>query len=265
MRSNAWKSEWKRLMKQELQFLKKRKKVQVSLLNEKLDPLVPERLKGVLEKAFIKGFQIIFEKGNIIIDKTYNKKKKEQDFKIRSYAADIKQDRKSLKDIQKGAVVSNYKNLAISAVEGTAFGALGIGVPDIPLFLGVILKSIYEIAVNFGYQYDSEEEKYFILNLIFYSLQKGNQIEEKNAEMNQMIYQYVNQNITVMAAKSEELVQEMIEKTACTLSEELLYLKFLQGIPLVGVVGGLSDITYLKQITDYAFLKYRRRYLLENQ
>ncbi len=42
-----------------------------------------------------------------------------------------------------------------------------------------------------------------------------------------------------------------------------MYLKFVQGIPIVGVVGGLSDMVYQKKISDYAALKYKRRFLLK--
>ena len=45
------------------------------------------------------------------------------------------------------------------------------------------------------------------------------------------------------------------------MSKELLYMKFLQGIPVVGAVGGAYDVVYLKQITEYANLKYERRFL----
>lgn len=46
------------------------------------------------------------------------------------------------------------------------------------------------------------------------------------------------------------------------MSKELLYMKFLQGIPVVGAVGGVYDVIYMKQIVKYAELKYRRRFLL---
>ncbi|WP_341479481.1 MULTISPECIES: hypothetical protein [Hungatella] len=38
-------------------------------------------------------------------------------------------------------------------------------------------------------------------------------------------------------------------------------MKFVQGLPIIGIAGGLSDCVYLKRITDYAELKYRRRFL----
>lgn len=48
------------------------------------------------------------------------------------------------------------------------------------------------------------------------------------------------------------------------LSKELLYLKFVQGIPVVGVIGGVSDVVYQKKITDYALLKYKKRFLIKH-
>ena len=38
-------------------------------------------------------------------------------------------------------------------------------------------------------------------------------------------------------------------------------MKFVQGLPVVGVVGGVSDMLYQKKISDYAEIKYKRRFL----
>ncbi|MDD6042925.1 MAG: EcsC family protein, partial [Eubacteriaceae bacterium] len=53
----------------------------------------------------------------------------------------------------------------------------------------------------------------------------------------------------------------LIEETSKTMSGELLYMKFLQGIPVVGAVGGAYDAIYMDKVSRYAQLKYRRRYL----
>ena len=69
----------------------------------------------------------------------------------------------------------------------------------------------------------------------------------------------------------EELAQltgeldAQIRKTAKALSDDMLYAKFLQSQPIVGAVGGATNITVLKRISDYAMLKYRRRYLLDRK
>ena len=54
-----------------------------------------------------------------------------------------------------------------------------------------------------------------------------------------------------------------IERAAEGLSKELLYMKFLQGIPVVGAVGGIYDAVYMKRITEYANLKYKKRFLMK--
>ena len=51
-----------------------------------------------------------------------------------------------------------------------------------------------------------------------------------------------------------------IRSAAAGLSKELLYVKFLQGTAVVGVIGGVYDVIYMKKITEYAELKYRRRF-----
>ena len=58
---------------------------------------------------------------------------------------------------------------------------------------------------------------------------------------------------------------EQIRRTSDALSRELLYLKFVQGIPVVGVVGGLSDMVYQKKISDFAAVKYKRRFLAKKK
>ncbi|MCB6367841.1 EcsC family protein, partial [Intestinibacillus massiliensis] len=55
--------------------------------------------------------------------------------------------------------------------------------------------------------------------------------------------------------------KEQIQETAALFSRELLYLKFLQGIPIVGAAGGIYDAVYMRHVTEYANLKYKRRFL----
>ena len=158
-----------------------------------------------------------------------------------------------MKAFSKQAGVSKTKNLLISGVEGIGTGVFGIGIPDIPLFTGVILKSLYEIAVSYGYAYESEREQEFLLEIIKTALERGGELAEDNERINRWIE----------GTGGLEEKKVLMRKTADRLSEELLYMKFVQGLPVVGVAGGLSDCVYLKKITDYAELKYRRRFLWE--
>ena len=72
--------------------------------------------------------------------------------------------RKSLKLIDSHGKKSKLLNSTISTFEGVGLGLLGIGIPDIPLFIAMILKTIYEIALSYGFNYEDEGEKIYILN-----------------------------------------------------------------------------------------------------
>ena len=50
-------------------------------------------------------------------------------------------------------------------------------------------------------------------------------------------------------------------QAANCLSKELLYMKFVQGLPIIGAVGGAYDYVYMNKISKYAQLKYKRRFL----
>ncbi len=247
-----WGKEWQKQLKKEQRFLQKAANRNPSLINRKLEKVVPEKLKEKLDAAFSKAFIIVFEKGTGMIEKTYRKDQKEYDYKLNAYAVGIKENRKNVKAFAKQAQISNLKNLVLSGVEGAGLGILGIGLPDIPLFTGVILKSIYEIALSFGYQYESENEQIFILKVIHNALLSGAGIYQADEELNNLIAGEGTAAVTKW---------EQIRQTADVMSAELLYMKFLQGIPVAGVVGGLSDTASLMRITEYATLKYTRRML----
>lgn len=252
MNQNQIEKEYARLVKAEGNFIQRNLHVKTAAWQEKISRFVPEKLSGTLNTAFFKAFELIFEKGTGIIEKTYNREKKEQDYKINEYAADLKNNRKSLQAFGKQANASKNINMAISTVEGVGMGVLGMGLPDIPVFLAVLLKSIYEIALSYGFHYDTEEEQIFILKMIETALSHEDALIKGNVELNSWVKE----------PKAFEISRaEQIRKTSDALSNELLYLKFVQGMPVVGVVGGLSDMVYQKKITDYVALKYKRRFL----
>lgn len=244
--------EWANLIQQEEQFLSRRVEKKESFLNQKLQEKVPEKLQSTLELAFGKAFSLIFDKGTDIIEKTYNRDEMEKTYQINQYTDEVRQTRKSLAAFSKKAGVSSAKNVLLSSVSGIGLGVLGVGLPDIPLFTGMMLKGIYEIALSYGFDYNTEEEKYFILLLIQGAVSYGEEMKQVNEKINDfMKNSYLPKNYQR---------QEMIQKTAALLSKELLYMKFLQGFPVVGAVGGAYDVIYMKQITEYSNLKYKHRF-----
>lgn len=244
--------EWVKIIKAEGKFIDKNQHKKEVGWQQNLEKYIPEKLFQNLNAAFGKAFEMIFEKGTILIEKTYNKEKREKQYQINAYAAETMGNRKTLKVFGKQAKASKNVSTLLSAIEGIGMGVAGAGLPDIPVFLAVLLRSIYEIAVIYGFDYDTEQEQIFILKVIETSLMHEYQLLESNAELNSWI-----KDPKEFAVDKEE----QIKRTSMALSNEMLYLKFVQGAPVIGVVGGVSDVVYQKKILDYVELKYKRRFL----
>lgn len=250
------KKEFKKLKKEEEKFINRNITVKENKLQEKFSSYIPDKLGQTLDNAFSKAFELVFEKGTVVIEKTYDKKKLEQDFKVNEYSADLRNNRKSIKKFEKMAFGSKVLNMAVSTAEGVGMGVLGMGIPDIPVFISVILKSIYETALHFGFGYETEEEQIFILKIINTALCHEDELIDGDMEINNWIEHGGSPFI--------EDKKTQIKKTSGLMSREMLYLKFIQGIPVAGVAGGISDVIYQKKITDYAMLKYKRRFLMKH-
>ena len=249
--------EWIKAESQELTFLQKKSEKTDSKFSQFLESKIPAGLQNTLDKAFAKAFQMVFEKGTGVIEKTYNKEEMKKKYQINEYAAKVYGNKKSLKVFSGKAKGAGAGNLLLSGTAGVGLGVLGIGLPDIALFTGLMLKGIYEIALHYGFDYDDDEEKKFILLLICGALSYGKELQDINEEINF----YMDYGAYVKKRSMEDAVALA---TGC-LSGELLYMKFLQGIPVVGAVGGAYDAIYMKQIMEYAELKYRRRFYLRQK
>ncbi len=252
-RKTPLQKEWDTLIRREQAFLDRRKTENGSALNQLLAKKVPEKLQRTLDAAFEKAFLLIFEKGIGVIEKTYRRNDLEDKHKINLYTDELLHSRKSLRAFSKNANQSSSQNLLLSGAAGVGMGLLGIGLPDIPLFTGIVLRCLYEISLHYGFDYHLEKEKYFILLLIEGAVSYGNHL----IEIDQKIEAYSNSS----QLPEKYSPAEQIAKTSKMLSKELLYMKFLQGIPIVGAVGGAYDIIYMRQIAEYAKLKYQKRFL----
>lgn len=253
LRLSALEKEWAKVEKEESAFVTKQLNKEDTKLNKFFEDKVPASLQSTLDVAFAKAFHAVFEKGTDLIEKTYKKEDIEKDYKINAYAAAVRENKKNLKAFSQKASGASNSNLLISGASGIGMGVLGIGIPDIVVFTSLMLRSVYEISLNYGFDYRSREEKKFILLLIQGAVSRDTNLLRINDELNH----YMQYGTFISAIHLEECIRE----TAACLSKELLYMKFLQGIPLVGAVGGAYDVVYMKQVNKYAQLKYRRRFL----
>ena len=149
------------------------------------------------------------------------------------------------------------KDMLITGVEGTGLGLAGVGLPDIPMFTAMILRTIYQTALSYQFDYNNKTEQVFILRLIEASLARGTKAEDLSNGLDEYMRRVDKEGYEYYGS-----INDYVYKTSKAMSDEMLYLKFLQTIPVVGVAGGLSNPIYLNRIKNYADVKYKKRRLM---
>jgi len=225
---------------------------------KELESRIPEKVYVGLESAFCKGFGVVFDQGRVIIEKSYNKEDLQADHAIRDFAVKLKGGRKELKQMHKSAKQSDLVNMAVTTVEGIGLGALGVGMPDIVLFLGTLLKGIFETALNYGFDYESRQEQLLILKMMQTALSNGESWVQRNAEVEEMLEQ---ETVDI----TDDIFKQQVKDTASAFAMDMLLLKFIQGFPVVGIIGGTANPVYYSKVMKYVQMKYRKRYLLKQK
>ncbi|ABR47697.1 hypothetical protein Amet_1503 [Alkaliphilus metalliredigens QYMF] len=253
--------QFKRLNKIEKKMLNEKEsklfKAKIAPVLDEIQEKIPHKLRATLAAAFLKSFQLVFDKGNAYVEKTYNKDKIKLEHDLNNDAINQKINKKYIKRLDKQVSHAKMLNYSISILEGGVLGFFGIGLPDIPLFISVVMRTIYEIAMGYGYEYKNEEEKAYILLIICGALTQGDVKKEFNERIDKLGNRIDRQ------LKAEIELEDQMKETGHILSDAMLTAKFIQGIPFIGVVGGVTNFNIIKKIGKYASLKYKKRYLLK--
>lgn len=221
-------------------------------LKEQLNEKIPEKVSQSLETAFVKAFETVFCKGTGAIEKTFDREERMTEFEANDYILGKRCNDKNIRRFDRTAKKSNLINRTVTTTAGLGLGFFGIGLPDIPFLVSTILRGIYETALSYGYDYTQKEEQIYILRLIRVSI--CHDIRKK---------QYYRQLIHGDTALAN--LQAEIQSTASLLSEELLVEKFIQGIPIVGVMGAFVNSRIYKEISHFSGIQYKKRYLVQKE
>ena len=251
--NKSYKRELHRVEQQEGSYLKRRGKDKTSLINSLTKKQVPEKVLDTLEEVFYRSLKMMMEKGTNGLEKTIGRDQKEVRWEENIQHAQILRDSASIRNLGREATKDGAKSLLLSGLTGVVLGFMGIGIPDVAVYSAMLIREVYSHALNYGYHYDTDEEKYFVLLLIRGAFLSGPALAE------------VNEKANLFMKKGEipentDLLKE-IQTTAQTVANEISSAKVVQQIPLVGVVGGVYDAVYMARLTEFADIKYRKRML----
>lgn len=244
-----------RYKRAEARFVRRNQNKEPTKLDKFLEEKIPDKLESTLNAAFAKAFHLIFSKGSWLIEKTFSTDRLVLEFELDNAQLEDTGRGRDMRKFKKRAAVTGTAHTMISGLTGITLGIMGAWMPDIVIFLSLVIRNIYQIAMRYGYDYTSDDEKKFMLRVIATAVLEGDELLKANKELNKLI--------RFGLFTDESTVDMRINDAAYALSRALLYMKFLQNIPVVGVIGGASDFIYMEKISDYAVLKYQRRFLMD--
>lgn len=216
---------------------------------------IPEKAMVSLEAAFEKGFTLIFTKGDNLIDKMGIEKAR-REYEVYAASLDKMIYEETLKAVDKAAGGRTAMTKGISTAEGSGLGIFGIGLPDIPIFLAMLLKTSYEIAAGYGIDFRDEREKRYTLALLNTIFSSGS---EKRAFSDEC--DAIGDAIDHGDEIDTEIHQDDIELVSNILATDMLVAKFLQGFTFAGVIGGPINLHMVHKVSKIAKIKYKKRFL----
>ena len=255
--SGAWEKAYRAVWRREEKFLRRYEKPGWNALERKIEERAPEKLIEILHTAFVKAFELVFEKGTGVIAGAGRLEERQCSYRVNAYAADLREDRRSLRAFSREAARAGRGNVLLSGAVGVGMGLFGVDLPDIPLFTAMLLKAVYETAESFGFDHSGPSEQMYILRLLEAALSGGEGLRRKNRELDVFAQ-------TGAWPEAADLNNQM-KATARRLSEVLLCGKAVQNIPLVGAVGGAGDAVIMDRARRYAAIKYEKRFLLRRR
>lgn len=245
-----------RLLKQEERLLRRNSFSPLAPQMEKLRARIPYSLRTTLEKAFETAFALLFgPNGTRFLEHTYGKGRLEEQAGVWESPLSPAQARQALRSMEYSSGLGGALDSVAAGAEGMVLGLLGVGLPDIPVLLAWLLRSLYQSATRCGFSYDTPAERVYLLLLLQGALTEGDR-RRALSDRADRLGRALDHGWDAQWNLEAEIIQ-----TAALLSDRLLLVKFIQGMPLVGVVGGAANLSLSRAVSQYGGLKYKKRFL----
>jgi hypothetical protein len=152
----------------------------------------------------------------------------------------------------------NRSKLATIQGATTGIGGIFTLAVDIPVLLGLSLKTLQEIAIAYGYDPKSRDERVFIVKCLQFS---SADVVGKEAILNELSTFYKRES-----AKNNEIISQLQgwREVVYTYRDQFGWKKLLQMVPIAGMVfGALTNRSMIHDLAETGMMLYRKRRILE--
>jgi len=152
---------------------------------------------------------------------------------------------------------TNRSHFATIQGATTGIGGIFTLAVDIPVILGLSLKTLQDIAIAYGYDPNEREERIFIIKCLQFS---SADVVGKEAILNELANFYKNEQ-----SKSEVISQlQGWREVVYTYRDQFGWKKLLQMVPIAGMVfGALTNRSMINDLAETGMMLYRKRRILE--
>ncbi|MFJ7935634.1 EcsC family protein [Sporosarcina sp. NPDC096371] len=155
-------------------------------------------------------------------------------------------------------LAKNRKQLATLQGAGTGIGGIFTLSIDIPLLLGIQLKTLQDIAMCYGYDPNDKEERVYIVKVLQFV---SSDIVGKQA---------ILQQLSLIDSSDEGVKREVISElqgwreVVMTHRDQIGWKKLFQMIPIVGLlVGAFINRSAVGDLAEAGMMLYRKRKITE--
>lgn len=155
-------------------------------------------------------------------------------------------------------LTTNRKKLATIQGAGTGIGGIFTLSIDIPLLLGMQLKTLQDIAICYGYDPNDQKERMFIVKCLQFT---SSDIVGKKT---------ILQQLSLFDAKEEEMEREVISElqgwreVVFSYRDQMGWKKLFQMIPIAGLLfGAWINRSAVQSIAETGMMLYRKRRIRE--
>lgn len=147
------------------------------------------------------------------------------------------------------------ERVKVAAVQGASTGIGGIFtlVIDIPLILGMSLKTLQEIAIIHGYNPNEQKERVFVVKCLQFA---SADIVGKEAILNELATMHENKN------NSESMISQLKgwQEVFFTYRDQFGWKKLFQMVPIAGIIfGAFANKGMIEDISEAGTMLYRKR------
>lgn len=212
---------------------------------------IPKKAQAALTAAFARGLDLVLKKGDWLIRRGIDETEIAQTFYEQDSKVRQKPCAKHLRTLGTRARQVRRSGSGAALAEGVGLGVLGIGLPDIPIFSRIAARDLSNRIVLWcrcagKTRTDISHAAAFLC---------GCAAAERQERLD-----WLAQEIQA-GREISECLEAVQREAAESLAQGMLTAKFIQGLPIVGVAGGIYNLPLYHRITGYAVLQYQKRYL----